>query len=70
MMKTGELRGFSEEELQEKKADLKKRLFELNFKKKYGKVEAPHIFKSIRRDIARINTVLREKIDEEKKENP
>ena len=69
MIKIQELRGLSKEELLDKVEDLKKQLFELNFKKKYGKVEKPHLFKSIRRDIARINTVLREKSNEKKEKD-
>ena len=60
-MKTKELRDLSEEELAQKEKVFKKELFELNFQKKYGKVEKPGQFRSLRRDIARIQTILRER---------
>ena len=67
MLKTKELRDLTEEELTQKEKAFKKELFELNFQKKYGKVEKPGQFRMLRRDIARIKTVLREKITTETK---
>ena len=61
MLKTKELRDLTGEELVQKEKNLKKGLFELNFQKKYGKVEKPGQFRTLRRDIARIKTILREK---------
>ena len=62
MLKTKELRNLSEEELMQKEKNLKKELFELDFQKKYGKVEKPGKFRTLRRDIARISTVLHERV--------
>ena len=56
-----ELRSLTEEELHDKVHTLKKELFELQFQRASGRVEKPHKFKSIRRDIARILTILKEK---------
>ena len=62
-MKVQELRPLSKEELQHKVEELRKQLMELNFKRRSG-VEKPHLFAQVRKDIARILTVLREKAKE------
>lgn len=59
-MKASELRKLSKEELEAKIKELRKNLFDLNFKRKYGKVEKPSLFRQYKRDIARILTILRE----------
>jgi large subunit ribosomal protein L29 len=59
-MKTKDLRAFSKEELKEKFEGVHKQLMELQFKRKTG-VEKPHMFKQLKKDVARISTVLREK---------
>lgn len=56
-----ELRAFSEEELRQRLEDLYKELYELNSQKKMGKVEKPHRFKEVKRNIARILTILNER---------
>mgnify|MGYP001575272001 CR=1 FL=1 len=60
-MKIRELREFTPEDLLQKEKSLKKELFELNFQRKYGRVEKPGRFRVIRRDIARIKTLLNER---------
>ncbi len=40
---------------------LKKEIFELNFQRKYSRVEKPGTFRNIRRTIARIKTILNER---------
>ncbi|HDN85630.1 MAG: 50S ribosomal protein L29 [Candidatus Omnitrophota bacterium] len=60
-MKAQEIRNLSLEELKDKLEELRKRLMELNFKKKTAHVEKPHQFKQIKKDIARILTVIKEK---------
>ena len=62
-MKTRELRNLSVEELETKLDASKRSLFELNFKRKYGKVEKPHLFGEMKKGIAKILTVLKEKTD-------
>jgi len=64
-MKTEELRNLSREELLQKEKSLKEKLFKLNLQRYGGRVEKPHMFSLIKRDIARIQTILRQK--EEKK---
>ena len=60
-MKTAELRNLSKEELLEKEKNLKEELFKLNMQRYGGRVEKPHLFSLIKRDIARIQTILNER---------
>ena len=66
-MKNKEYNNLNAEELKDKLQDLRKKLMELNFQKKLSQVEKPHLFRTTRRDIARILTLLREKTDGRKK---
>lgn len=59
-MKASEIREFSLEEKQRKHDDLKEELFNLNFQQETGQLENPQKMKQIRRDIARIKTILKE----------
>jgi large subunit ribosomal protein L29 len=59
-MKIEEIRNLSHDELLTKELQLKEELFKLNYQRKIGRVEKPHRFKLLRRDIARLQTVLRE----------
>jgi len=60
-MKAAELKSLSNEDLQSKEKNLKKELFDLKYQRKIGRVEKPSRFKLIRRDIARILTILNER---------
>lgn len=60
-MKTKELRNLSAEELKQKERALKEDLFKLNLQRYGGRVEKPHMFFLLKRDIARIKTILKEK---------
>ncbi len=60
-MKTQELRALSREELLQKEKGLKEDLFKLNQQRYAGRVEKPHLFSLVKRDIARIQTILNEK---------
>lgn len=59
-MKTTELRDLSEEELQNKGEELKDQLFKLKFQHAIGQLDNAMKLKNIKRDIARIKTILRE----------
>lgn len=59
-MKTKELRSLSREELLQKEKGLKDELSKLNAQRYGGRVEKPHLFSLVKKDIARIQTVLRE----------
>ena len=68
-MKVNQLRELSSEELVEKEKGFKKELFDLNFQRKIGNVEKPGRFRVLKRDIARVYTILREReLDDQKKE--
>ncbi|MFA5411048.1 MAG: 50S ribosomal protein L29 [Candidatus Omnitrophota bacterium] len=60
-MKTQELRDLSQEELLQKEKSLKEELFKLNQQRYGSRVDKPHMFSLIKRDIARIETILNEK---------
>jgi len=59
-MKARELRELSEEELLNKEEELKDQLFKLKFQHALGQLENALKMKNVRRDIARIKTVLKE----------
>lgn len=65
-MKIGELRELSEEELESKEAEIKDQLFKLKFQHELGQLENAMKLKNIKKDIARIKTILREKKQGEK----
>ena len=56
-----EIRGLSVEKLEEKLADLKKDLFMLRMQHATNHLDNPIKISAVRRDIARVKTVLREK---------
>lgn len=59
--RTKELRDLSSDELQTKAADLKKEMFNLRFQQAMGQIENPMRLRTLRRDIAKTKTVLKEK---------
>ena len=63
--KLQELRGITKEELLQKEKGLKEELGKLNVQRYSGRVDKPHMFGSIKRDIARIQTVLKGKKEKE-----
>ena len=60
-MKVNEIREMSADELNQKLASLKEELFNLRFQAATGQLENPGRIRSVKRDIARIYTVLRER---------
>ena len=60
-MKTRELREISSEDLFLKEKSIKKDLYDLYYQRKMGAVEKPARFRVLKRDIARIKTILRER---------
>ena len=62
-MKPLELRNLSKDELLEKEKGLYVELAKLNTQRYTGSVEKPHKFALVKRDIARIRTILNEKKD-------
>lgn len=61
-MKIAEIINLTEEELKQKLRTLKEELFNLNIQRKMGRVEKPHMIGKLRKDVARIKTVLKEKM--------
>ncbi|MCK5507531.1 MAG: 50S ribosomal protein L29 [Desulfobacterales bacterium] len=59
-MKVSEIREFNLEEKQRMLDDFKEELFNLNFQQETGQLENPQKIKQVRRDIARIKTILKE----------
>jgi len=60
MLKPSDLRTLSRQELEDKIVSLKKSLFEIVSQKKTGRIDKPSSIRDMRRDIARILTVLSE----------
>jgi large subunit ribosomal protein L29 len=60
-MKPNELREMSVEDLQLKLGELTEERFRLRFRSATESIENPMRFRAIRRDIARIQTILKEK---------
>jgi large subunit ribosomal protein L29 len=60
-MKIGEFRDLAADELKQREKDLDDQLFRLRIQKSMGQLEAGHKVKTLRRDLARLKTVLREK---------
>jgi len=65
-MKARELRELSEDELERKESELKDQLFKLKFQHALGQLENAMKLQSVRREIARIKTILRENIEGKK----
>ncbi|QBS37024.1 50S ribosomal protein L29 [Thermaerobacter sp. FW80] len=60
-MKARELRELSDEELAKKLRELKEELFNLRFQAATGQLDNPMRLRQVRRDIARVQTIQRER---------
>lgn len=60
-MKAKEIRELTDEELRRKLADLKEELFNLRFQAATGQLDNPMRMKAVKKDIARIKTIMRER---------
>ena len=60
-MKAGELRDLGVDELGVRERDLTDQLFRMRIQKAMGQLESPEKIRTVRRDLARIKTVLRQK---------
>jgi len=60
-MKVKEMRDKTVDELKGKEAELSQQLFALRFQKSTGQLESPAKVRSVRRELARVLTVLGEK---------
>ena len=60
-MKATELRNMTSEELNGKLKELKEELFNLRFQHAINQLDNPHKIEEVKKDIARVMTVLHEK---------
>jgi large subunit ribosomal protein L29 len=60
-VKVTEFRDLQVDELRQKEKEMDDQLFRLRIQKSMGQLEAAHKLKALRRDLARVKTVLREK---------
>jgi|TARA_B100001057_G_C22732319_1_gene904320 large subunit ribosomal protein L29 len=60
-MSTKEIREMSEAEIEKQIRDTRDSRLDLRMRKQTGQVEHPHEFKEMRRKIARLETILKEK---------
>lgn len=60
-MKPYEIRNLSPEELDNKFLEIKKELYDLRTRNRMGRVENPGRIKQVKRDIARIKTIKKER---------
>ena len=60
-MKAAELRDLGADELTTRERDLNDQLFRMRIQKSMGQLEVPEKIRTVRRDLARIKTVLRQK---------
>ena len=60
-MKAAELRDLGADELSAKERDLADQLFRMRIQKSMGQLESPEKIRTVRRDLARVKTVLRQK---------
>jgi len=60
-MKPADLRGLGTDDLGVKERELTDQLFRMRIQKSMGQLEAPDKMRTVRRDLARIKTVLRQK---------
>ncbi len=60
-MKADKLRELSPDELHDKERELQEQLFRLRFQKALGQLDDPFKLRLVRRDVARVQTILKEK---------
>lgn len=65
-IKVNELRNMTVDEIKLKEETLKKELFNLRTEAEAGRIEKPHKLNEVRRDIARCETIIREKSNAKK----
>jgi large subunit ribosomal protein L29 len=60
-MTSKEIREFSAGEIENKLREVREQLVQLRLKKSTGQVEKPHLLRVYRKDIARLETILKQK---------
>lgn len=60
-MKANEVRKLTDTELEQKLSELKEELFNLRFQLATGQLDNPMRIRAVRKDIARVKTIMRER---------
>ena len=60
-MKAGDVRDMTTDEIKSKITEAQEELFRLRFRSATQQIENPALIKSLRRDVARMRTILRER---------
>jgi large subunit ribosomal protein L29 len=60
-MKTADIRELGVDELRSREKELDDQIFRLRIQKSMGQLEAPARVRELRRDLAKVKTILREK---------
>ena len=60
-MKVAEFRDLTADELRQREKDMDDQLFRLRIQKSMGQLEAPDKLRTVRRDLARVKTFIRQK---------
>jgi large subunit ribosomal protein L29 len=68
-MKASEIRDMNLDEMHAKVSDLREELFNLRFQHEIGQLENPQLMKQNKRDIARVETVIKEVTLNQKEDN-
>jgi large subunit ribosomal protein L29 len=66
MLKARDLREESLTELEKRASDMRDQLMHLRFQRATGQMDNVHKIRNVRRDMARVLTVIKEKLDKEK----
>ncbi len=67
-MKASEIRDMNLDEMQSRISDLREELFNLRFQHEIGQLENPQRIKQTKKDIARIETIIKE-VTQDRKED-
>ena len=68
-MKASEIRDMNLDEMHSKVSDLREELFNLRFQHEIGQLENPQRMKQTKRDIARMETIIKEGTLNQKEDN-
>ncbi len=68
-MKASEIRDMNPDEMQSKISDLREELFNLRFQHEIGQLENPQRMKQTKRDIARLETIIKEVTQNQKEDS-
>lgn len=63
-MKATEFRNLTDEELAQRREEMKKEMFNLRLQQTSGQLEKPSRIRELRRDLARVNTVMTQRTKE------